>query len=47
MEDAGSSLKALEQLANLEIRYGASLRTGKDEEKHALGEDYMEQAGND
>jgi hypothetical protein len=43
MEDAGSSLKALEQLANLEIRYGASLRTGKDEEKHALDEDYMEQ----
>lgn len=37
MEDAGASLKALEQLANLEIRHGAKLVTARDDAKHKLG----------
>lgn len=41
MEDAGASLKALEQLANLEIRYGAKLLEGKSKSGHAAGEKYM------
>jgi len=45
-EDAGSSLHALEQLANLEIRYGAKLIESKDEIKRKDGEACM-QAGFD
>lgn len=41
MEDAGLSVKTLEQLANLEIRYGAELLEGRDQSKFADGETYM------
>ncbi|PWB47082.1 MAG: hypothetical protein C3F18_12250 [Nitrosomonadales bacterium] len=44
LEDAGISLKALEQLANLEIRYGARLLAaegGKKGNKHVEGAKYM------
>ncbi len=40
MEDAGLSLKGLEQLANLEIRYGAAATA--DENGRAAGETFME-----
>ena len=43
-EDAGLSLHALEQLANLEIRQGATLLTEKDKDKQQQGDAYM-QAG--
>ncbi|PPK73906.1 lecithin:cholesterol acyltransferase [Methylobacter tundripaludum] len=41
MEDAGFSLKALEQLANLEIRHGAKLLSAKEVNKHKAGDEYM------
>lgn len=52
MKDAGVSLKALEQLANLEIRHGAKLLEStedkkkpkaKENSKHQAGADYMKQ----
>lgn len=43
LEDAGLSLKALEQLANLEIRHGARLLADKQENKHKAGADFMKQ----
>ena len=42
MEDAGFSLKALEQLANLEIRHGAHLSSAADAGKRAAGAKYMD-----
>lgn len=44
LEDAGLSLHALEQLANLEIRQGAILLTDKSKDRQQKGEAYM-QAG--
>jgi tetratricopeptide (TPR) repeat protein len=41
MEDARVSLKALEQLANLEIRHGAKLIALKEDGKREIGEEYM------
>jgi hypothetical protein len=41
LEDAGFSLKALEQLANLEIRYGAGLLAAKGGKKQEAGSGYM------
>jgi hypothetical protein len=41
MEDAGLSLKALEQLANHEIRYGAKLLQSKEPAKYKIGKGYM------
>ena len=41
MEDAGLSLKALEQLANLEIRHGADLLRDKARATQAIGKGYM------
>lgn len=43
LEDAGISLKALEQLANLEIRYGARMLVAKDARKREAGASYMDQ----
>lgn len=43
MEDAGFSLKSLEQLANLEIRQGARLLAAKDDKKHEAGAGYMKE----
>lgn len=43
MEDAGFSLKSLEQLANLEIRQGARLLSAKDDRKHEAGAGYMKE----
>lgn len=43
LEDAGSSLKALEQLANLEIRHGARLLADKKNSRHDAGDAYMKQ----
>lgn len=42
MEDASPSLKALEQLANLEIRHGAKVMASKEDGKRDVGETYME-----
>ncbi len=42
MEDAGSSLKAFEQLANLEIRYGEKLVASKDKARQDTGKAYMD-----
>ncbi len=44
MEVASSSLKALEQLANLESRYGAKLLADKKHGKHEAGDAYMKQS---
>ena len=41
MEDASLSLKALEQLANLEIRHGENLLGDKDADKRRAGDAYM------
>ncbi|MDP2961117.1 MAG: CHAT domain-containing protein [Sulfurimicrobium sp.] len=43
MEDAGFSLKALEQLANLEVRHGTRLLAAKDDKKREAGANYMDQ----
>jgi hypothetical protein len=43
LEDAGFSLKALEQLANLEIRHGAKSFVAKDDKKREAGANYMDQ----
>jgi triacylglycerol esterase/lipase EstA (alpha/beta hydrolase family)/tetratricopeptide (TPR) repeat protein len=42
MEDAGANLKALERLANLEVRHGAKLYEAKEADKHAAGKEYMD-----
>lgn len=44
MEDAQVSLQALEQLAKLEARHGASLLAAREEENHPAGADFMDQA---
>jgi len=43
MEDAALSLKALEQLVNLEIRHGAKLLAAKKDGKHEAGDAYLKQ----
>ena len=46
MEDGCSSLKALEQLANLEIRHGAKLLRSREDDKHEAGAELMERGHN-